>query len=127
MTEVRLLPPEAAEMNIQEELGALMLTCCRFLDDLVASMGKRGLSVVLKSEMGFTFFCLQCRAVDAIEAEQLATGGTDGSVGFAGKVRLAEQAALTYCPSCGCKLEDWMRDHPRETEELIQRSRPFVV
>lgn len=104
-----------------------MALCCAFLDNLLTGMGNRGFSAVLKSEMGLTFFCLQSRAVDATEAEQLAKTISKSVDGLTGKIRLTEQIALTYCPSCGCKLESWMADHPREVDELVRRSRPFVL
>jgi hypothetical protein len=104
-----------------------MALCCAFLDDLVSNIGKRGFSVLLKSEMGFTFFCLQARAVDAAEAERLGKGTHPDRAGLPEKIRLSEQVALSYCPSCGCKLEKWIADHPREAEALIDRSRALIM
>lgn len=95
--------------------------CCEMFKALVGDMGKRGLSIVLKSELGITFFSLQSRGIDHADRDKLRTEA--GRV--PGKLNLLTEIGLQYCPACGTKLAKWIRKHSKEVDELIAQSKPF--
>jgi hypothetical protein len=97
--------------------------CCEPFKNLTAEMGKRGHSIILKSQQGFTFFCLQSRGYDFDDSAKI-----EGKpLGLAVKVNAASEIGIQYCPFCGTKLADWIAKHPKEADQLARRSEPFVM
>jgi hypothetical protein len=95
--------------------------CCEMFKSLLDAMGERGLSVVLKQEMEFTYFSLQSRGIDhgaKLEHGRTAQGGGT-------KVNILTEIGLQFCPACGADLAEWIRKHSNEVKELIARSKPF--
>lgn len=99
------------------------MNCCQSFENLLATIGQKGLSIVLKSQMGMTFFCLQGRACDSedmakVEGQQL---------GAPVKLRLVEQIAIKHCPFCGFRLAGWIENNAEKSIELAKRSESFVM
>ena len=97
--------------------------CCEAFKNLVENMGRRGTSVILFSEMGSTYFCLQSRGYDAGDAKKLENEAARG----VGKINIVSQTGIQYCPFCGNKLEKWLTCHKKDAEELIKRSDSFMM
>jgi hypothetical protein len=97
--------------------------CCEQFQWHVEEMGKRGLSIVLKSRGDFTFFCLQSRGCDYEHAKLL----EGKNLGIDRQINVATQIAIKYCPFCGTKLEDWLFHNRTEAQKLINRSEQFIL
>ena len=96
--------------------------CCEPFGNLIENAGQKGISIVLKSELDITFFCLQSRGVNAADCDR----AKRGELKLAG-INLAHQTGVQFCPFCGTKLSNWIATHKTEVQELITRSKPFLL
>jgi hypothetical protein len=103
-----------------------MALCCPLMEDLVGNIGKKGFSAPVANEMGFIFFLIQYRAVEAEALEELSSRASP-ELRVRGGLSLSGDFGIAYCPSCGRKLSDWLEDNAKEASKIATTSRPFVT
>ncbi|MDX2022158.1 MAG: hypothetical protein SF187_18115 [Deltaproteobacteria bacterium] len=116
---------------VQKELS-LAMTCCKYMKELTDNAGRAGISAVVKSEMGTTFFCLQSRATDSDAEEGVVSllNSARMSLGSLpwtkGQVALVAQRGFKFCPGCGTDLTLWIKCNVDQINELAAQSKSFV-
>lgn len=93
--------------------------CCDPLQAAVYEAGKKGISVIAHADDGVRFFCLQARACDYEDEEEVKSmPASYGPIPLV--LRIVSQIVIHFCPFCGTRLDGIIAEHQDEFDALAK-------
>lgn len=100
------------------------MLCCHGLNNMLASAGERGLSIVVGERLpgGYGFY-LQSRGVDYSKIDVLRANPGERDL----MINIECQMGVKFCPWCGANLVELSAQRRSELQELARKHKKYDI